>query len=101
MHLRFLTAGESHGPALTTIIEGIPAGVSLRAEHIDADLTRRQQGYGRGGRMKIETDRAVLSAGVRHGLTIGSPITLTVENRDYQNWVEVMNPAPVPAYPPD
>ena len=101
MHFRFLTAGESHGPALTTIVEGMPAGVPLLAEQIDAQLARRQQGYGRGGRMKIETDRATISAGIRHGATIGSPIVLTVENRDYQSWTDVMNPAPVPPYPHD
>jgi chorismate synthase len=101
MHFRFLTAGESHGPALTTVIEGMPAGVPLLAEQIDNHLARRQTGYGRGGRMKIETDRAVISAGVRHGATIGAPIVLTVENRDYQSWLDVMNPAPVPPYPPD
>lgn len=101
MHFRFLTAGESHGPALTTIVEGLPAGVPLLAENIDSQLARRQQGYGRGGRMKIETDRATISAGVRHGATIGSPIVLTVENRDYQSWTDVMNPAPVPPYPHD
>ncbi|MDQ3814294.1 MAG: chorismate synthase [Armatimonadota bacterium] len=101
MHLRFLTAGESHGPALTAIVEGMPAGVPLLAEHIDTQLARRQKGYGRGGRMKIETDRVLISGGVRHGRTIGAPITLTVENRDYQSWLDVMNPAPVPPYPPD
>ncbi len=101
MHFRFLTAGESHGPALTTIVEGLPAGVPLLAEQIDQQLARRQKGYGRGGRMKIETDRAQISAGVRHGLTIGSPIVLTVVNRDYESWTDVMNPAPVPPYPHD
>ncbi|HVF09160.1 MAG TPA: chorismate synthase, partial [Abditibacteriaceae bacterium] len=101
MRFRFLTAGESHGPALTCIIEGVPAGVPLLAEYLDTQLARRQRGYGRGGRMKIETDQAVISAGVRHGKTIGSPITLTVLNRDYQSWQDVMNPAPVPPYPPE
>jgi len=101
MHLRFLTAGESHGPALTAVIEGMPSGVPLLAEQIDVHLARRQTGYGRGNRMKIETDRAAISAGVRHGTTIGAPIVLTVENRDYQSWLDVMNPAPVPPYPPD
>lgn len=101
MHLRFITAGESHGPALTSLIEGMPAGVPLLAEQIDLHLARRQQGYGRGGRMKIETDRATISAGIRHGLTIGSPIALTVINSDYQSWTDVMNPAPVPPYPHD
>jgi len=101
MHFRFLTAGESHGPALTCIIEGMPAGVPLLAESINHQLARRQRGYGRGGRMKIETDQAVISAGVRHGKTLGSPITLTVINRDYDSWQDVMNPAPVPPYPPE
>ena len=101
MHFRFLTAGESHGPALTTLVEGLPAGVPLLAEQINDQLARRQKGYGRGGRMKIETDRAQISAGVRHGLTIGSPIVLTVVNRDYESWTDVMNPAPVLPYPHD
>jgi chorismate synthase len=99
--LRFLTAGESHGPALTCIAEGMPAGVPILAQHIDVHLARRQQGYGRGGRMKIETDRAQISSGIRHGFSLGSPITLTVVNRDYDSWTEVMNPAPVDAYEPD
>ena len=101
MSFRFLTAGESHGPALSTIIEGMPAGVPLLAEHIDKHLARRQQGYGRGGRMKIETDRAAFSAGVRHGFTIGSPIAMEVVNRDYESWGDVMNAAPVEAYAHD
>jgi len=101
MTLRFLTAGESHGPALTTIIEGMPSGVPLLAEQIDMHLARRQKGYGRGGRMLIETDRAQMSAGIRHGKTIGSPITLTVPNRDYASWGDVMNPAPVEEYAHD
>lgn len=86
--LRFLTAGESHGPALTCIAEGMPAGVPILAEQIDVHLARRQQGYGRGGRMKIETDRAQISSGIRHGFTFGAPITLTVINRDYDSWME-------------
>ncbi|HEX8834497.1 MAG TPA: chorismate synthase [Abditibacteriaceae bacterium] len=101
MPFRFLTAGESHGPALTAIIEGMPAGVPLLAEQVDVHLARRQTGYGRGGRMKIETDRATFSAGVRHGKTIGSPVTMTVPNRDYASWDDAMNPAPVPPYPLD
>ena len=88
--LRFLTAGESHGPSLTAILEGIPAGLSLKLENINRDLARRQQGYGRGGRMKIETDTVRILSGVRFGETIGSPITLSVENRDWQNWQERM-----------
>ncbi|MFO0561532.1 MAG: chorismate synthase [Polyangiales bacterium] len=84
--LRWLTAGESHGPALTVIIEGVPAGLSLSEEQIASELARRQKGYGRGGRMKIEQDRAVIEAGVRNGETLGSPITLRIENRDFANW---------------
>ena len=83
---RFLTSGESHGPGLTAIIEGIPAGLKVAAEDIDIHLQRRQGGYGRGGRMKIECDRVTFRSGVRHGLTLGSPITLEIENRDWQNW---------------
>ena len=97
MSLRFTTAGESHGPGLTAIVEGLPAGLELRPEDIDADLARRQLGHGRGGRMKIEKDRARVTAGVRHGRTLGSPVALWVENRDYQNWEERMNPWPVDA----
>jgi chorismate synthase len=100
-NLRFLTAGESHGPTLTCIVEGLPAGVPVLSEQLDAQLARRQRGYGRGGRMKIETDRAEISAGIRHGLTIGSPVCLTVVNRDYASWTDVMNPAPVAPYPSD
>ena len=85
-----MTAGESHGPSLTAILEGIPAGLSLKLENINRDLARRQQGYGRGGRMKIETDTVRILSGVRFGETIGSPITLSVENRDWQNWQERM-----------
>ncbi len=92
---RFLTAGESHGPGLTAIIEGIPAGLPLSAEDIDPHLRRRQGGYGRGGRMKIESDRVTFRSGVRHGLTLGSPITLEIENKDWENWQVKMNPAPV------
>jgi chorismate synthase len=97
MSFRFVTAGESHGPGLTAIVEGLPAGLELRPEDIDRDLARRQLGHGRGGRMKIEKDRADVVAGVRHGRTLGSPVALRVENRDYQNWEERMNPWPVDA----
>ncbi len=89
--LRYLTAGESNGKALVGIIEGIPAGLALSAGDIDRDLARRQVGYGRGGRMKIEADRAEILSGVRWGKTIGSPIAVVVENRDYQNWVSGMS----------
>jgi chorismate synthase len=95
MSFRFVTAGESHGPGLTAIVEGLPAGLELTPEQIDRDLARRQLGHGRGGRMKIEKDRAEVVAGVRHGRTLGSPVALRVENRDYANWEERMNPWPV------
>jgi chorismate synthase len=94
--LRFLTAGESHGPALTTIVEGLPAGVPVEREQVDADLRRRQGGYGRGGRMKIESDSVEILSGVRHGRTIGSPVSLLVRNRDHENWRDVMSPDPQP-----
>jgi chorismate synthase len=101
MALRFTTAGESHGPGLTAVVEGLPAGLELRPEDIDRDLARRQLGHGRGGRMKIESDRAEVTAGVRHGRTLGSPIALRIENRDYANWEERMNPWPVEATVPE
>src|SRR5215212_10524544 len=97
MGLRFTTAGESHGPGLTAVVEGLPAGLKLRPEDIDRDLARRQLGHGRGGRMKIETDRAEVTSGIRHGRTLGSPISLRIQNRDYANWEERMNPWPVEA----
>src|ERR671917_2043514 len=97
MALRFTTAGESHGPGLTAIVEGLPAGLELRPEDIDRDLARRQLGHGRGGRMKIETDRAEVTSGIRHGRTLGSPVAIRVANRDYENWEERMNPWPVAA----
>lgn len=97
MTIRFVTAGESHGPGLTAILEGIPAGLVLPREEIDRDLARRQLGHGRGGRMKIERDRVRVSAGLRHGRTLGSPLALHVDNLDYRNWEERMNPWPVEA----
>jgi chorismate synthase len=97
MSLRLITAGESHGPGLTCVVEGLPAGLALDREAIDADMARRQLGHGRGGRMKIETDRAEVTAGVRHGRTLGGPIALRVPNRDYANWEERMSPWPVEA----
>ena len=97
MSFRFVTAGESHGPGLTAIVEGLPAGLELAPEDIDTDLARRQLGHGRGGRMKIEKDRAEVTAGVRHGRTLGSPVSMWIQNRDYQNWEERMNPWPVDA----
>jgi chorismate synthase len=92
---RFTTSGESHGPALVAIVEGVPAGVPISGAAIDAELRRRQGGYGRGGRMRIESDRAELVSGVRHGETLGSPVTLVVKNRDWENWTAAMSPAPV------
>ncbi|MDT2457118.1 chorismate synthase [Enterococcus avium] len=93
--MRYLTAGESHGPELTTIIEGVPAGLTLSVEAINQELARRQGGYGRGGRMKIEKDQIRITSGVRHGKTLGSPITMIVENRDWKNWQKVMSVEPV------
>jgi len=95
--LRFTTAGESHGPGLVAIVEGMPSGLELSRERIDRDLARRQLGHGRGGRMKIERDAVEVRAGVRHGRTLGSPIALLVANRDYANWEGRMNPWPVDA----
>jgi chorismate synthase len=87
---RFTTAGESHGRGLLAIVEGMPAGVPLDVAQIDRELKRRQWGYGRGGRMKIEDDHVQLLSGVRHGLTLGSPLALLIENKDWSNWTEVM-----------
>ncbi len=95
MTLRLITAGESHGPGLTCLIEGLPAGIELAPEDLNRDMARRQLGHGRGGRMKIEKDSAQVTAGVRHGFTLGGPIALQVENRDYANWEERMSPWPV------
>ena len=92
--LRFFTAGESHGPEITAFVEGIPAGVPLLAADVDDDLARRQRGYGRGGRMRIETDRVRFTAGVRGGETLGGPIAMVLENKDFQSWVTHMTPAP-------
>ncbi|MGI8844302.1 MAG: chorismate synthase [Gemmatimonadaceae bacterium] len=92
--LRFTTAGESHGPALVSILEGIPAGLPLLGADVDAELARRQQGYGRGRRMQIERDTVRFLSGVRAGETIGSPIAMLIENRDWKNWQEIMDPAP-------
>jgi chorismate synthase len=99
--LRLITSGESHGPGLTCIVEGLPAGLRLDPEAIGRDMQRRQLGHGRGGRMKIERDGAEVTAGVRHGRTLGSPIALQVANRDYANWDERMNPWPVEADVPE
>jgi chorismate synthase len=94
---RFLTAGESHGPCLIMVVEGLPAGLAVDKVSIDADLRRRQGGYGRGGRMKIERDAVRFLSGIRHGKTLGSPITMQVENRDWVNWEERMSAEPVEA----
>jgi chorismate synthase len=89
--LRFLTAGESHGKGLVGILEGVPAGLSISSKDIDSDLKRRQGGYGRGGRMKIESDHAGILSGVRHGKTLGSPIAIFIENKDWENWQDIMS----------
>jgi chorismate synthase len=95
--LSFTTAGESHGPGLVAIVEGMPAGLELDREALDLEMARRQLGHGRGGRMKIESDAVEIRSGVRHGRTLGSPIAVLVANRDYPNWEERMNPWPVDA----
>ena len=91
---RFTTAGESHGRALVAIVEGLPAGVPVDVEQINHQLARRQQVYGRGARMKIESDRVEILSGVRHGLTLGSPLALMIENKDWAHWTEVMSVEP-------
>jgi chorismate synthase len=100
MELELITAGESHGPGLTCVVQGLPAGLELDRATIDRDMARRQLGHGRGGRMKIESDHVVVTGGVRHGRTLGGPVALEVPNRDYANWEERMNPWPVDN-PPD
>src|ERR671928_1419132 len=95
--LRFTTAGESHGPGLVAIVEGLPAGLELDRDRLDRDMARRQLGYGRGGRMKIEKDAVEIRSGVRHGRTLGSPVAVLVANRDFANWEERMSPWPVDA----
>ena len=92
MALRFLTAGESHGPALTVIVEGLPADVPIESEKLNRELRRRMAGYGRGGRMKIEKDAAEILGGVRFGRTIGAPVSLLVRNLDFANWQDAMSP---------
>lgn len=101
MTLRLITAGESHGPGLTCILEGMPAGLRLDRDALGRDLARRQLGHGRGGRMKIERDQIEVMGGVRHGRTLGGPVALQVVNRDYANWEERMNPWPVEASTPE
>ena len=93
--IKFLTAGESHGKALIGIIQGIPSGLKLSADYINNELSRRQKGYGRSSRMKIETDKAIILSGVRHGKTLGSPISIMIENKDHKNWLNEMNTEPV------
>jgi chorismate synthase len=95
MSLRLITAGESHGPGLTCIVDGLPAGLEIGSEDLNADMARRQLGHGRGGRMKIERDTAQVTGGIRHGRTLGGPIAVQVANRDYANWQERMSPWPV------
>src|SRR6185369_16857332 len=95
MSLKLTTAGESHGPRLTAILEGIPAGLRIDAAFVNGELARRQHGHGRGGRMKIESDAALFEGGVRGGRTIGSPIAIGIENRDHANWRTVMGPLEV------
>jgi len=94
---RFLTAGESHGPGLTVVVDGMPAGVPVTEDAVNAQLARRQRGYGRGDRMKIERDRAQICGGVRHGLTLGSPVAMVIENKDFANWEEAMAIGPAEA----
>src|SRR3982750_2711214 len=96
MTLKLATAGESHGPALVAIVEGLPAGLVLEKDAIDADLRRRQQGYGRSPRQQIETDEVEVLAGLRHGRPLGTPLALVVRNRDHKNWTWGMSP-----WPPD
>jgi chorismate synthase len=100
MTLRFTTAGESHGQALVSILEGMPAGVPLLAIDVDVELARRQQGYGRGRRMQIEKDTVEFLSGVRAGETIGAPIAMLIRNRDWKNWQEIMDPAPIAGVDP-
>jgi chorismate synthase len=95
MIVRMITAGESHGPGLTCVVEGLPAGIELSPEDLNGDMARRQLGHGRGGRMKIERDAAELTGGVRHGRTLGGPVAMQIANRDYANWQERMSPWPV------
>lgn len=99
MNFRFTTAGESHGKALVAIVEGLPSGVNIDLDKLNHELWRRQQGYGRGGRMKIETDKAEILSGVRHGKTLGSPITLLIENRDFIHWTDIMSSEPIETQP--
>ena len=94
--MRYLTAGESHGPQLTTIIEGLPSLLPLKADDINKSLKRRQGGHGRGRRMQIETDTVTITSGVRHGKTLGSPVALVVTNDDWSHWTKIMGAEPLP-----
>lgn len=96
MAWRWLTAGESHGPGLMGIVDGVPAGIQVGREDINRDLARRQKGYGRGKRMEIERDQVEIYGGIRHGYTLGSPVALLVTNRDFSHWTEAMSPDPAP-----
>lgn len=96
MSLRYLTAGETHGPQLTAIIEGLPSNLTLNFEELNFQLQRRQKGYGRGRRMQIEKDTAQIVGGVRHGSTTGAPVALVVENKDWTHWKNIMNIEPIP-----
>ena len=93
--LRWLTAGESHGPELVAVLEGLPAGIPVSLDAIRADLARRKLGYGRGARMKFEQDELAISGGVRHGVSLGSPIALRIGNTEWPKWQEVMSPEPI------
>ena len=99
MQFRFTTAGESHGKALVAVVEGLPAGLEIDIAKIDHELWRRQQGYGRGGRMKIETDQVQVLSGIRHGKALGSPVALMIENRDFVHWTDVMSAEPIETEP--
>src|SRR3982750_1190811 len=99
MHFKFTTAGESHGKALVAIVEGLPAGLPVDIAKINHELWRRQQGYGRGGRMKIEKDEVQVLSGIRHGKAIGSPVALMIENRDFVHWQDVMSAEALPEEP--
>lgn len=93
-NFRYLTAGESHGKCLTAIIEGVPSGFEINPDFINNELKRRQGGYGRGGRMKIESDTVEITSGIRFGKTLGSPITLVIQNKDFENWEKIMSVNP-------
>src|SRR5687768_6928888 len=99
MNFKFTTAGESHGKGLVAIVEGVPSGLSVDVAAINHELWRRQQGYGRGGRMKIETDTVEILSGIRHGKALGSPIALTIKNDDFVHWEDVMSSEPLEAEP--